>query len=163
MKRLRSALGVFIVLLVCVSCSVLPIAEKEPASSRVVPSSAGEQIVIYALGLVGIDYRFGGKNPASGLDCSGMVAYIYKNALGINLPTNALLIAQIARPIDKNKLRPGDLVFFNTLQRPFSHVGIYIGEARFVHAPGTNGKIKISSLESAYYLRSYQSAATLFP
>lgn len=116
---------------------------------------------MYALGLIGIDYRFGGKNPERGLDCSGMVAYIFKNAIGLNLVGNARQIASLARQIDATELRPGDLVFFNIQNRAYSHVGIYIGNNRFVHAPGANGKIKISDLKSGYYSQVFQAAATL--
>lgn len=120
------------------------------------------EVVMYALGLMDIDYRFGGKNPEGGLDCSGMVSYIYRNALGIELPPNAARIAQIGREIETASLAPGDLVFFNTTGKRFSHVGIYLGEDRFIHAPSSNGKIKISNLKSGYYAKRLDAARTLF-
>ena len=152
----------FIFLLSCLvtACSHTPV-NISPTGAVDKSGEKGEQVVIFALGLIDIDYRFGGKNPQSGLDCSGMVAYIYKNTLGLELPTNAQQIANLARRIEKTELRPGDLVFFNTLHRAYSHVGIYIGDDRFVHSPGTNGKIKISNLKSIYYARTFQTAATL--
>lgn len=122
---------------------------------------AGE-VVIYALGLMEVDYRFGGKNPERGLDCSGMVSYIYRHALGIELPPNAARIAQIGREIETARLAPGDLVFFNTTGKPFSHVGIYLGDGRFIHAPSSNGKIKVSSLKADYYARRLEAARTFF-
>lgn len=114
------------------------------------------EVVLYALGLLNIDYRFGGANPESGLDCSGMVSYIYRQAVGIRLPHNAAQIAQLGREIGREQLEPGDLVFFNTRNKPFSHVGIYIGDEKFVHAPATNGQIKVSSLKNRYFAARYE-------
>lgn len=117
---------------------------------------------MYALGLMDVDYRFGGKNPAQGLDCSGMVSYIYRQAAGIDLPHNASKIAGIGKAIEPAGLAPGDLVFFNTTGKKFSHVGIYVGDQRFIHAPSSNGKIKISSLKSGYYAKRLEAARTMF-
>lgn len=114
------------------------------------------EVVLYALGLLNIDYRFGGANPESGLDCSGMVSYIYRQAASISLPHNAAQIAQLGREVERQQLEPGDLVFFNTRNKPFSHVGIYIGDERFVHAPATNGQIKVSSLRNSYFASRYE-------
>ena len=120
------------------------------------------EVVLYALGLMGVDYRFGGKNPSSGFDCSGMVSYIYKNAVGMSLPHNAYEIAKISRRIEPDQLRPGDLVFFDTEHRPYSHVGIYIGKGKFVHAPESDGKIRIGRLSSRYFAKRFEGAGTLF-
>lgn len=164
-------LGIFVMRLGClkkcatlcllallVSCGSAP-----PQTSRSPQSREhAREVVIYALGLMDVDYRFGGKNPESGLDCSGMVSHIYRNALGIELPPSAARIAQIGRKIEATSLAPGDLVFFNTTGKPFSHVGIYLGDDRFIHAPGSNGKIKISSLKAAYYAKRLEAARTLF-
>mgnify|MGYP000630290583 FL=1 len=127
-----------------------------------VGSEKGVDVVLYALGLVDTGYRFGGKNPEAGLDCSGMVSYIYQTALGLKVKGSAADIARQARTIERQDLRPGDLVFFNTNNRPFSHVGIYIGDARFIHAPSTNGKVRIDRLGDRYYAQRYQAARTFF-
>lgn len=142
-----------------VSCGSAP-----PQRNAIAPQSRSEarEVVIYALGLMDVDYRFGGKNPESGLDCSGMVSYIYRHALGIELPPNAAKIARIGREIETARLAPGDLVFFNTTGKPFSHVGIYLGDDRFIHAPSSNGKIKVSSLKTAYYAQRLEAARTFF-
>src|SRR5437879_9076367 len=103
--------------------------------SQVLQSERGNDIVIYSLGLIDTNYRFGGKNPEAGLDCSGMVSYVYKQAAGLNVVGNAAAIARQGREVPKSELRAGDLVFFNTMNRPFSHVGIYIGDGRFINAP----------------------------
>jgi len=119
-------------------------------------------VVMYAFGLISVDYRFGGANPESGLDCSGMVSYIYRHSLGLKLPHNAAQIARLGKEIGSTDLRPGDLVFFNTMDRPYSHVGIYIGDDRFIHAPRTNGKIEIASLKNRYFAQRFEAARTFF-
>lgn len=125
-------------------------------------SVQGNEIAMYALGLIDTGYRFGGKNPDAGLDCSGMVSYIYGQVTRLKVQGSAFDIARNARPIERDALRPGDLVFFNTANRPFSHVGIYIGDARFVHAPSTNGKVRIDRLNDRYYAQRYEAARTFF-
>ena len=157
--------GLCALVLLLISCGSAP---TRPPVEKVVPRVTnqggyhGKEVVMYALGLMDIDYRFGGKNPDSGLDCSGMVSYIYRHALGIELPPNAAKIAQIGREIDTARMAPGDLVFFNTSGKPFSHVGIYLGDNRFIHAPSSNGKIKVSNLKEAYYAKRLEAARTFF-
>ncbi len=107
-------------------------------------------------------YRFGGKNPEAGLDCSGMVSYIYAQAAGLKVQGSAADIARNSRPVERDALRPGDLVFFNTLNRSLSHVGIYIGDSRFIHAPSSNGKVRIDRLNDRYYAQRYEAARTFF-
>ena len=125
-------------------------------------SEKGNEVALYALGLIDTGYRFGGKNPEAGLDCSGMVSYIYGRAAGLKVKGSAADIARVMRPIERDLLRPGDLVFFNTLNRSYSHVGIYIGDARFVHAPATNGKVRIDRLSDRYYAERFEAAGTFF-
>ena len=126
------------------------------------PSEKGNEIALYALGLIDTGYRFGGKNPEAGLDCSGMVSYIYDQAAGLRVRGSAADIARRGRAIDRDNLRPGDLVFFNTRNAAFSHVGIYIGDTRFVHAPSTNGRVRIDRLNDRYYAQRYETARTFF-
>ena len=120
-----------------------------------------QDAVMLAFGLMDTGYRFGGSNPEAGLDCSGMVSYVFEKAAGLKLPHNAARIAALTRPVDKSRLRPGDLVFFNTRNRPYSHVGLYIGEGRFVHAPSSRGKVQISSLETGWFASRFEAARTL--
>ncbi|MCW5298095.1 peptidoglycan endopeptidase [Herbaspirillum lusitanum] len=122
----------------------------------------GSEIAIYALDMIGTGYRFGGKNPDAGFDCSGMVSYIFNRAAGLKLSGSAADMARQGRQIDKSNLRPGDLVFFNTLNRPFSHVGIYIGDGRFVHAPSGNGKVHISRMDNPYFAPRFEMARAYF-
>lgn len=124
-------------------------------------SGAGREIVMYALGLLDVGYQFGGKNPEAGLDCSGMVAFIYRNALGMELRGSAADFAKRGRNVSPAALEPGDLVFFNTRGKPFSHVGIFIGDNKFVHAPSTNGKIRIESMASSYFASRFEGGRTL--
>ena len=124
-------------------------------------SDAGREIVMYAMGLIDVGYQFGGKNPEAGLDCSGMVTFIYRNAVNMDLRGSAADIAKRGRPIAKSELQVGDLVFFNTRNKPFSHVGIYIGEGKFIHAPSTNGRIRIENLSTKYFAARYEAARTL--
>ena len=124
-------------------------------------SEKGREVVMYAFGMIDIGYRFGGRNPDSGMDCSGMVSYIYQQVTGFRLPHNAAQIARLARPVERADVRPGDLLFFNTRNKPFSHVAIYVGDDRFVHAPSRNGRIQISRLTERYYADRFETARTL--
>ena len=133
-----------------------------PPSTPVRHSAAGSEVALYAMAMIDIGYRFGGKHPEAGLDCSGMVSYIFGQAADVRVQGSAADIARQGQEIERNQLRAGDLVFFNTLNRPFSHVGIYIGERRFVHAPSTNGKVRIDSLDNRYYAQRYHMARTYF-
>ncbi len=123
---------------------------------------AASEVVLYALGLIDTGYRFGGKNPDAGLDCSGMVSYIYQRATGLKIQGSAADIARQGQAIARDALRPGDLVFFNTQGRSYSHVGIYIGEERFVHAPSSNGRVRIDQLSNGYFAQRYEAARTFF-
>lgn len=120
-----------------------------------------QEMVLFALGLLDTGYRFGGRNPDAGLDCSGMVAYIVENISSSRLPHNAAQIADRTRPIDVSELRPGDLVFFNTMKRRHSHMGIYIGDGRFVHAPSSRGKVRVERLDNRYFAQRIDGARTL--
>ncbi len=133
-----------------------------PGSDDTPVSEKGNDIVIYSLGLIDTNYRFGGKNPEAGLDCSGMVSYVYKQAAGLKVTGSAADIARQGRAISKAELRPGDLVFFNTMNRAFSHVGIYIGDGRFINAPSTNGKVRIDRLDNRYYATRFEAVRRYF-
>ncbi len=144
-------------------CGMIPVTpEKPPASNRAAFSEQGQEIAIYALSLIDTGYRFGGKNPDAGLDCSGMVSYIFGKAAGLRLTGSAADIARQGRPVGRSDLRAGDLVFFNTRNASFSHVGIYIGDERFVHAPSTNGRVRVDQLNARYYAQRYEAARSYF-
>ncbi len=122
----------------------------------------GREVVMYALGLLDVGYQFGGSNPEAGLDCSGMVRFVYKEAVGVDLPHSAAALAHQARPVINTNLQAGDLVFFNTSGYPYSHVGIYLGDNKFVHAPSSRGRVRVESLDSPYFARRFQGGRTLF-
>ncbi|MGC3964246.1 MAG: C40 family peptidase [Rhodocyclaceae bacterium] len=138
-----------------------PAPGRAPSFSLDTPDVANE-IVLYALGLIDTGYKFGGSNPEAGLDCSGMVAYIVERVSGRRLPHNAAQIASITRSIDRQALQPADLVFFNTTGQPFSHMGIYLGNGRFVHAPSSRGKVRIENMDNRYFAARYTAARSLF-
>lgn len=120
------------------------------------------EVVMTALSLLQTDYRYGSAGPAQGFDCSGLVKYVFNVATDTALPHNTAQIAQLSRPIARSKLRPGDFVFFDTLGRSNSHMGIYMGDGRFINAPSTGGRVRIDSLENPYYRKRFESARTLF-
>lgn len=122
----------------------------------------GSEVTLFALGLIDTGYRFGGKNPQAGLDCSGMVSYIFEQGAGIKVSGSAADIARQGRPVERDSLRPGDLVFFNTRNAPFSHVGVYIGANRFVHAPSGSGRVRVDELGSRYYAQRFEAARSYF-
>ena len=118
---------------------------------------AGE-LVIHALTLLGVNYKYGGGSADSGFDCSGLVSHVFQQVIGLTLPRNSQAMSKVGKKIDKTDLQPGDLVFFNTRRRPFSHVGIYIGEERFVHAPRRGRDVEVSNLHSRYWNTRYNGA-----
>jgi len=163
---LRSALTGLLLFVVAACTSVPPAPENAPEkASEPTPSEyseKGQDVAIFAIGLIDTGYRFGGKNPEAGLDCSGMVSYIYNKSAGVKLVGSARDMARKGHTVERGRLRPGDLVFFNTRNAPFSHVGIYIGDDRFVHAPSTNGRVRIDPLSATYYTKRYETARRYF-
>lgn len=118
--------------------------------------------MLHSLSLIGTPYRYGGNDRANGFDCSGMVQYVYWSALKVKLPRTARDIAAAARPISKRDLQVGDLVFFNTSGQTFSHMGLYIGQDEFIHAPSSNGVIHTAKLSEPYFSQRFSGARTLF-
>ena len=161
---LRNLIVLTLALALAACGSVPPTPERVPrvATRSSGYSEKGIEVTLFALGLIDTGYLFGGKNPDAGLDCSGMVSYIYDKAAGLNVRGSAADIARRGRAIDRDNLRPGDLVFFNTLNRSFSHVGVYIGNDRFVHAPSSNGRVRIDELDARYYAQRFEAARSYF-
>ena len=120
--------------------------------------SNAKDLVLKGLELVGIKYRRGGTDPDSGLDCSGFVQLVFKDAIGMLLPRTAKEQSQVGDVIDKKELKPGDLVFFNTMRRAFSHVGIYLGDNRFMHAPRTGAEVRVEDMSQSYWVKRYNGA-----
>ncbi len=121
-------------------------------------SFGGDALLAEAMNQLGVRYRFGGTSPDSGFDCSGLILYSAERSLGLKLPRNAAEMARQSQVIDRSELRPGDLVFFNTLGRRYSHVGIYIGEDSFIHSPSSGGVVRIEKMTVAYWNKRYNGA-----
>jgi cell wall-associated NlpC family hydrolase len=122
--------------------------------------SVGNQasdLVVHAMGFLGVPYKRGGTG-ISGFDCSGFVRAMYENTLGLALPHNAKAQADATQTIQREELQPGDLVFFNTLRRAFSHVGIYVGEGKFIHSPRSGGEVRIENMSDSYWLKRFNGA-----
>ncbi len=111
-----------------------------------------------ALDLLGIRYRRGGTTPENGFDCSGFVGHVFREGLGLILPRSSKEISKTGEAVAKSELKPGDLVFFNTMRSAFSHVGIYLGENLFVHAPRTGGQVRIEDMRESYWAKRYNGA-----
>lgn len=117
-----------------------------------------EDIPAYSQSLIGTPYKYGGTSPDSGFDCSGFVGDVFRHTADINLPRRTNEISRIGNAIKVEELRSGDLVFFNTLKKKFSHVGIYLGDGQFIHAPSTGGKVRIENMRTAYWKKNYDGA-----
>ena len=130
----------------------------EPQSFFERYTNAAQDVILQGLKLVGVRYRFGGNDEDSGLDCSGFVRLVFKDSLGAQLPRTAAEMSQVGERIDTSQLKPGDLVFFNTMRRTFSHVGIYLGDSHFLHAPRTGAEVRVESMEDSYWIKRYNGA-----
>ncbi|KVQ12874.1 peptidase P60 [Burkholderia ubonensis] len=115
-------------------------------------------VVVGALNMIGVRYRWGGNTPDSGLDCSGFVRYVFQDTLGMSLPRRAEEMSRVGEKVRVSELKPGDLVFFNTMRRTFSHVGIYIGDNKFVHSPSTGSTVRVDDLDSTYWEKRFNGA-----
>jgi cell wall-associated NlpC family hydrolase len=135
-----------------------------PAWSWHDPVSDRERPALQALQALGVKYRLGGRSPDTGFDCSGLVAHVFERAWGLLLPPNTQALRNVGAPVTKIKeLQPGDLVFYNTRNRPYSHVGIYLGEGRFVHAPRPGARVRVENLRTSYWSTRFDGARRLDP
>ena len=128
------------------------------ADSRDISRNEADNLIGSAMGLLGVAYRYGGTSANTGFDCSGFVRNVYADALGLVLPRVARDQANATKKIEKKELRPGDLVFFNTMRRTFSHVGIYLGEGKFIHSPRSGAKVRIESMNTKYWSARFNGA-----
>ena len=151
----------FFIVAILAGCSTAPRNTAPPQPIQT--SSYGDHdIVRYAMDLVGTPYVYGGRDAESGRDCSGLVSLVYNKA-GLPLGGTAANMAKQGRQINKSELAPGDLVFFNTLGRAYSHVGIYIGEGKFIHAPRPGAHVRVSQLDNPYFSKRFNAARTYQP
>lgn len=125
------------------------------------PANQADALIDHGMGYLGIRYRRGGSSPATGLDCSGLVQNVFSKSIGLTLPRRADEMARLGQKVDKKSLMPGDLVFFNTMRRANSHVGIYVGEGRFLHAPSSGGVVRIDDMGQKYWRARFNGARRL--
>lgn len=125
-------------------------------SSTVVDGT--ETLIDNAMQLIGVRYRWGGNTPQSGLDCSGFVRYVFNDTFGFLLPRKSAQMSKVGMEVGKEELRPGDLVFFNTMRHAFSHVGIYVGDNKFIHAPSRGKSIRVDDMTKVYWEKRYNGA-----
>lgn len=120
----------------------------------------GPEVVLTAMNFLDVRYRYGGNSASEGFDCSGFTRHVYQRSVGLQLPRRAEAQAGAdgLLEVPRAHLQPGDLVFFDTLGRKHSHVGIYVGDGRFVHAPKAGAQVRVESLRGAYWSRRYDSA-----
>ena len=135
------------------SPQIEPATEVESAHLSRVPD-----LLIQAISLIGVQYKFGGDSAQSGFDCSGFVRHVFAQSLALQLPRSSYLIAKQGVKVAKDELQPGDLVFYNTLRRNFSHVGIYLGEDRFVHSPSRGKRVEIVDMNDSYWKKRFNGA-----
>jgi len=128
------------------------------SSAKDKASGQATGLITQAMDLLGVPYRRGGNTEASGFDCSGFVRYLYENSVGQLLPRRAEEQARSTETIDRSELKPGDLVFFNTMKRAFSHVGIYVGDGKFIHSPRAGKAVKVDDMRSAYWQKRFNGA-----
>jgi cell wall-associated NlpC family hydrolase len=134
-----------------------PVIRHEGYQSATAYSQRANNVLLRALGLVGTPYRYGGNTPEAGFDCSGLVGFVYRDAAGLKLPRSTAELMELrARHVGRDELQPGDLVLFTP--GGSGHVGIYVGEGRFVHAPSTGGTVRMDRLDMSYWARAYAGA-----
>lgn len=134
------------------------VAESTPVSGELGSQVALQSVATRALNYLDVPYRLGGTDPQTGFDCSGLVVHVFRSTLGLSLPRTARQLASVGESIARDALQPGDLVFFNTRGFPFSHVGIYLGNSQFIHAPRPRARVRIDRLDDPAFARRYQGA-----
>jgi len=152
-------------LILCASIAAPAAAQAHPGSLADSTRSTVETVwhgaqdlAIFALGLIGVDYRYGGNTPEDGLDCSGLVRHVFQQVTGVTLPRTSKELARVGKEVKRADLKPGDLVFFNTRRFAFSHVGIYLGDNQFIHAPRRGREVEVATLESNFWKRRFDGA-----
>jgi len=123
--------------------------------------SSAQDLTSFALGLIGVDYKWGGTTPETGLDCSGLVRYVFQQVTGLTLPRTSREMSRLGDKIALRDLEPGDLVFFNTRRFAFSHVGIYLGDNRFIHAPSRGREVEIAEIDRSFWQKRFNGARRL--
>jgi cell wall-associated NlpC family hydrolase len=157
MDNLRTYLTTFLIAFIAGGCASVP---RHHAQANRQANVEGQRLVRVAQGLIGTPYKWGGDDPRGGFDCSGLVFYSF-DRLGFDVPRTAADQSEAARPVDRDDLTPGDLVFFRNGRRRVDHVGIYAGEGKFIHAPRAGQVVSYAYLEDPYYRARFASAGRL--
>ena len=168
-RQLARALFAFGLLAAIPLCSAQDIASKslaQAAGERVKDAAVtawhgAQDLTTFALGLLGVDYKFGGNSPETGLDCSGLVRYVFQQVTGVTLPRTAKEMSRVGDKVALDELKPGDLVFFNTRRFAFSHVGIYLGDNRFIHAPSRGREVEVAAIDKSFWQKRFNGARRL--
>ena len=170
-RRKRNALALLGALLLALPplCAAQVAAERslaETARDKVKDAAAtawhsAQDLSAFALGLIGVDYRYGGTSPETGLDCSGLVRYVFQQVTGVTLPRTAREMSRVGDTVAQSELKPGDLVFFNTRRFAFSHVGIYLGDNRFIHAPARGREVEVATFDKSFWQQRFNGARRL--
>ena len=121
-------------------------------------TTQASDLVVGAMGFLGVPYRRGGSTVETGFDCSGFVKSMYEQTIGLVLPRSAAQQAAATQTIERTELRPGDLVFFNTMRRAFSHVGIYVGNGKFIHSPKPGAEVRVEDMGGSYWAKRFDGA-----
>jgi len=165
MIQYKNSVGLFYLLVALAVACASPAARAHNiaagASATHSVSADTADLVLQALGLIGTRYKFGGTSPDVGFDCSGFVRHLFDTTLGRVLPRTSLEMSRLGDKIDRPSLLPGDLVFYNTRRKSFSHVGLYIGEGRFIHAPSKGRAVEIVDMSDRYWVPRFNGARRL--
>ena len=142
--------------------SAQPTAQDRASSAAPsIHNATRNNVALFAMSLLDTRYTWGGRGPAMGFDCSGLVSHVYKEAAGLQLRGSSADLGKLSRPVDTARLQAGDLVFFNTLGARHSHVGVYVGNGRFVHASNERTGVRIDHLSNRYYAKRFEGGQTL--
>ncbi len=169
---LRRRHGLLLAAALLAGCGAVPVPRPAPVSTPTAPPAPPapsarpsqpqrNDVALYAMGLLDTRYSRGGRGPATGFDCSGLVSHVFQEAIGLRVQGSSAELGKKARPVAPDQLLPGDLVFFNTLGARHSHVGVYVGDGRFVHASNPRTGVRIDQLSNRYYAQRFEGAGTL--
>ncbi|MES1982807.1 MAG: C40 family peptidase [Pseudomonadota bacterium] len=148
---------ILLIILALLHCSAA-LAEQAPEPVGASQNDVMNDLAIYAMSLSDTPYQYGGNTSADGFDCSGFVRYVFSNALSLQLPRTSHEMSRIGAHLEPDQLRPGDLVFYNTRKQRYSHVGIYVGDDRFVHASSSGKSIALVNMQDTYWRTRYNGA-----
>jgi cell wall-associated NlpC family hydrolase len=146
----------FLSLVLLTACSSAPV--RQQGVQYNISDDQMNELVMYAVSLADTPYHYGGNSASSGFDCSGFVGHVFHHALNVSMPRTSRDISRLGKPISQSELSPGDLVFYNTQNASFSHVGIYVGDGKFVHSPRSGESVRTEQMQMRYWLTRYDGA-----